>query len=186
MLLNAIAGRYAQSLFDMAKKKNQLDEQLAELLKVKAELREHPDLLRSMLSPTVPSVTKKSILKQVLENRVSPTTLHFMYVLVDKNREIYLGLIVKAYKELLRNERGTVEVIVQSAAPLEENLVRQVEERMLSYTGKKVELQFEVDPSLIGGLLIRIGDTIIDGSVRHQLTQIHERLSKVGTVAIGG
>jgi F-type H+-transporting ATPase subunit delta len=186
VLLNEIAGRYARALFDMAKQNNRLDEQLTELLTVRQTMRDHSQLSRAIQSPTVPSVVKKSILAQVLENRIKSTTLHFCYVLVDKNREVYLGLIIACYEELLREERGQVEVIVQSASALDDGLVRQVEQRMLEYTGKKVDLKFEVVPSLIGGLLIRIGDTVIDGSVRHQLTQIHERLSKVGAAAIGG
>lgn len=186
MLLNAVAGRYAQALFDLAKKAGKLDEQLAELLKVQTTFRENGELARAVLSPTVPSVVKKSILRQVLERSLSETTLHFLYVLVDKNREIYLGLIIENYKELLREERGQVEIIVQSATELDAGLKKQVEERMLAYTGKKVDLKYEVEPTLLAGLVIRIGDRIIDGSVRHQLTQIHERLSKAGAAAIGG
>lgn len=186
MALNAVAVRYAQALFDMARAKKQLDEQLAELVKVQLILQEHKQLTRALQSPTVPSAVKKSILQRVLTKRVSDTTLHFTYVLVDKGREGYVDAIIDGYRELLRQERGQVEVVVQSASPLDDSLVKQVEKSMLDYTGKQVDLKFEVVPALLGGLVIRIGDSIIDGSVRHQLTQIHERLSKVGAAAVGG
>jgi len=186
VLLNAVAVRYAQAIFDMAKQQHQLDEQLAELIKVKLILEEHPPLSRALQSPTIPSSVKKSILQRVLAQRVSSTTLHFLYVLVDKGREAYVPLVVDCYKELLRQERGQVAVVVQSAAPLDAAFQREVEEKLLAYTGKKVEISFEVDPDLIGGLLLRVGDRIIDGTVRHQMIQIHERLSKAGTAAVGG
>lgn len=186
MLLNAIAVRYAQAIFAMAQRSGQLDEQLAELVKVKLMFGEHGQLTRALQSPTIPSSVKKSILKRVLEQRVSQTTLHFLYVLVDKGREAYVPLVVECYKELLRQERGQVAVLVQSAAPLDPAFQKEVEDKLLTYTGKKVEITFEVDPELIGGLLLRVGDRIIDGSIRHQMIQIHERLSKAGTAAVGG
>lgn len=183
---NALAVRYAQALFDLGKKHNKLDEQLAELVKVGLILSEHPALGRSLQSPTIPSTVKKTILQKVLTGRVSDTTLHFFYVLVDKNREIYLDSITHSYKDLLRQERGQIHVVVQSAGPLSPAVQQQVQARLREYTGKTVELTYEVDPELLGGLVIRIGDRIIDGSVRHQLSQIHERLAKAGAAAVGG
>jgi F-type H+-transporting ATPase subunit delta len=183
---NALAVRYAQALFGLAKKTNKLDEQLGELVKVGAIFSQHPALGRSLQSPTIPSTVKKSILQKVLAGRVSDTTLHFFYVLVDKNREVYLESIIEGYKELLRHERGQVHVVIQSAGPLSPAVQQQVQTRMREYTGKTVELTYEVDPELLGGLVIRVGDRIIDGSVRHQLSQIHERLTRAGAAAVGG
>ncbi len=186
MLLNAIAVRYAQALFDLAKGKNQIDEQLAELLKAQLILRDHSALAKALQSPTIPSAAKKSILEKVFKGRISDTTLYTFYVMVNKNREAYLDPIIENYRELVRQNRGQVEVVVQSPAALGAPLAKQLEEKMRAYTGKQVELKFEVVPELLGGVVIRIGDRIIDGSVRHQLNQIHERLSKAGAAAVGG
>ena len=186
MLLNAVAIRYAQALFDLAKGKNQLDEQLADLVKAQLILRDHPPLAKALQSPTVPSVVKKSILERVFKGRISDTTLHTFYVMVNKSREAYLDAIIDNFRELIRQNRGQVEVVVQSPSALGAPVVKQLEEKMRTYTGKQVELKFEVVPELLGGLVIRIGDRIIDGSVRHQLNQIHERLSKAGAAAVGG
>lgn len=186
MLINAVAVRYAQAIFQIAREANRLDDQLMALIKVETILQEHPSLERAIQSPTIPSSVKKSILKRVLEGRVDNTTLHLCYVLVDKDREVYVESIVAAYRELLRQERGQVEVVVQTASELNADLKSQVESRMRDYTQKKVDLKFEVAPELLGGLVIRLGDRIIDGSVRHQLVQIHERLSKAGAAALGG
>ncbi len=186
MLINAVSVRYAQALFQIAKAANKLDDQLLALIKVESIFREHASLTRAIQSPTVPSSVKKAILKRVLESRVDATTLHLFYVLVDKDREIYLESIVAAYRDLLRQERGQIEITVQSASELTEDLKKQVDTRMQDYTKMKVDLKYEVVPELLGGLVIRLGDRIIDGSVRHQLTQIHERLSKAGAAAVVG
>lgn len=186
MASHALAIRYAQALFTLAKQQNRLDEQLGELIKVGLLFSEHNQLRKALQSPTVPSTVKKTILQRVLTGRVSDTTLHFFYVLVDKNREIYLESITEGYKELLRQERNQVHVVIQTAAELSAATKQQVEARMRTYTGKQVELQYEVVPELLGGLVIRMGDRIIDGSVRHQLSEIHERLAKAGAAAVGG
>ncbi len=185
-MINAIGVRYAQALFDMAKAKNQVDAQLAELVKVQVIFRNHQSLVRALQSPTVPSPVKKSILQKVLTGRSDATTLHFFYVLVDKGREVYVDSVIDSYKELVRQSRDEVKVVVQSADKLDDSLIKQVEASMKSYTGKKVELEFEVIPELLGGLVFRIGDRIIDGSIRNQLNQIHERLAKAGAAAVGG
>lgn len=186
MHLDAVAARYARALFDLAKRNNQLDVQLGELVKVDLLFRGNAQLSRALQSPTVPTAVKKLILKRVLEGSVGSTTLNFFYVLVDKGREIYLGAITEAFKELLREERGQIRIVIQSAADLGATTRQQVETRLREYTGKQVELHYEVHPELLGGLVIRLGDRIIDGSVRQQLAQIHERLARAGAAAVGG
>lgn len=179
MSLNALATRYAQALFALAEKGKGHDHQMAELLKVKSIFDEHSNLKRAISSPTVPVPVKKSILKRLLENRTDANTLHFFYVLVGKNREVYADAVVESYKELLRQHRGEVAVTVRTAQPLDAKLLAEVEKTLLSYTSRKVEIKTEVDPELLGGLVIQIGDRVIDTSLKRQLLQIQERLTKV-------
>lgn len=186
MLHRALAIRYAQALFDMAKKGEGLDHQLVELLKVRGYLERSGPLKAALESPTVAPPVKKSILKRLLEKRVDATTLYFLYVLVDKSREVYVDPIIDGFKDLMRTERGEVEVSVQTAAPLSDGVLKQVKDTLLKYTGKSVEIKSEVVPDLLGGMVIQIGDRVIDGSIRQQLTQIQERLTKVRVATVGG
>lgn len=190
MLLNfSVARRYAQALYTMSKKANTgvgIDEQLADLIKVQAILKDHPPLARALESPTVAGPIKHSILKKLLESRIKPVTLHFFYVLVDKNREVYVTPILEAFKHLMREERNEVEIVLQSATALTDATLKQVQATLTANTSKKVTLQTKVVPELIGGMVIQIGDRVIDGSVRHQLNQIQERLSKASAAAVGG
>ena len=187
MLNKALATRYAQALFVMAKSSpDGLDKQLQELIKVKGYFDHNLSLKTAVQSPTVPAPIKKSILKRLLDKRVDETTLSFLYVLVDKSRELYVDAILDGYRELLRNERSEVEIHIKTAAPLADAVLSQVQQTLLGYTGKKVELKTEVVPDLLGGMVIQIGDRVIDGSLRRQLLQIQERLTKVSAATVGG
>ena len=186
MLNQSLAIRYAQALFALAAKGQGYDAQLVELIRVKGILDSSPPLKKAVESPTIPGSTKKAILKQLLEKRTTATTLHFLFVLVDKNREVYVDSILEAYRDLLRNQRGEVAAALQTATALAPTVLAQVQTTLLKHTGKKVDLKTEVVPSLIGGMVIHIGDKVIDGSIRRQLLQIQERLSKVSAATVGG
>jgi F-type H+-transporting ATPase subunit delta len=186
VLLKSLARRYAQALYGLAENEKKVDERLQELIKTREVLAKHPSLNRSLLSPTIPAQVKRAILRRLLEKSVSPLVLHFFFVLVDKSREVYVAPIVEAYKQLIRESRGEIEVVVRSAEALPENLNTQVKEILAKRTGKKVELKVEVDPELLGGLQIIVGDSIIDGSLRTQLGKMQERFAKATAAAAGG
>jgi F-type H+-transporting ATPase subunit delta len=179
MSLNALSTRYAQALFSLAEKGKGHDHQLAELLKVKVILDQSGQLTRAINSPTVPAQVKKTVLKRLFDGRIDSNTLHFLYVLVDKNRESNFDGVIESYKHLLREHRNEVAITVKSVQPLDAALVAEVEKVLLKHTGRKIELKTETDPELLGGLVIQIGDRVIDTSLKRQLLQIQERLTKV-------
>jgi len=186
VLLKSLARRYAQALYGLAEKEKKVDDRLQELIKTREILARHPNLNRSLLSPTIPAQVKKAILRRLLEKSVSPLALHFFYVLVDKSREVYVAPIIEAYKQLIRESRGEIEVVVRVADDLPEKTTTQVKELLARRTGKKVELKVEIVPELLGGLQIIVGDSIIDGSLRTQLGKMQERFAKATAAAAGG
>ncbi len=186
MLLKSLARRYAQALYGLAEKEKKVDERLMELVKTREILAQHPKLNQSLLSPTIPGQVKKAILRRLLDKSLSPLVLHFLYVLVDKSREVYVPPVIEAYKELIRETRGEIEVVVRVAEALPEKTNEQVRELLAKRTGKKVELKVEVVPELLGGLQIIVGDSIIDGSLRAQLGKMQERFAKATAAAAGG
>lgn len=186
MLLRTVATRYAQAIYRLAASKKRIDEQLQELIRVRTIFEQHPSLKRAMQSPTVPVSVKKRILKELLTKHVSPTTLHFLFVLVDKSREVYIDLIIESYREIQRAEAGVVRCHVESKTELSTKLQAQLEKHLESYTGQKVELVVEENPQMLGGMIIRVGDRVIDGSLDSQLGDIQERLMKAGSQFVGG
>ncbi len=163
------------------KKKTSIDDQIVELIRVREIFADHEQLKQAIESPTVPDQVKKSILKQLLEKRVTPVTLHILYVLVDKKREAYLNQIISALEEIKRRENQVVQCHVRVPRSFTKKLQASLEKNLQEYTGKTVELVVEEDPDLLGGMIVTIGDRIIDGSMETQLAQIQERLAKVGT-----
>lgn len=182
MLLETVANRYAEALYSMAKEKGEHKAQLKELEHVYEIIRAHPSLGRAIQSPTIPSAVKRSILQQLLGKRVSQRTLHFFYLLVDKNRELYVKAVVESFRELLRRDEGVVKCRAEVAAPIDETLKGALMEQLKKVTGSKIELEVVENPSLLGGAVLTIGDRLIDGSFASQLTHMRQRFVQAATV----
>lgn len=179
MLLNAVAQRYAGALLSLEKKAGGLDKLEKDLEFVAATMREHEGLRSAMESPTVASSKKQAVLKGVFAKDVSQTVLHFLYVLVDKKREEYIGTILTVFQERLREMRGEVACHVKSAKPLTSTIRKDLEKSLKAFSGKDVQLTEEVEPDLLAGMVITVGDRVIDTSFRHQLREVEDRLSRV-------
>lgn len=179
MLLKAVAVRYADALVSLADKAGGLDKLGEDLEVVSTAVAEHDGLRQALESPTVPSSKKHAVLKGIFEGKVSSTILNFLYVLVDKKREEYLGTILEVFQERLREARGEVACHVSSAKPLTSAVRKDLEKSLNEFSGKKVQLTEEVDPGLLAGMVVTVGDRVIDTSFRNQLREIEDRLSKV-------
>lgn len=180
MLLKTVAKRYADAIYSMAKADKQVDDQLADLQSVEGVLDKNPDLKTALESPTVASQVKKKILKEVFTKEITPRTLHLLYVLVDKGREEYLSAIIEAYEELMRQAQGVVQCHVTAPRALTKKMQSGLEKNLKDYLGRDIELVAEVDENMLGGMVITVGDRVIDTSLDTQLLQIQERLAKVG------
>lgn len=179
MLLRAVAVRYADALMSLADKAGGLEKLDADLGLVASTIAEHEGLRSALESPTVPSTKKHTVLKAVFEGKVSSTILNFLYVLVDKKREEYLGKILEVFQERLREARGEVACHVVSAKPLTAAIRKDLEKNLKSFSGRTVQLTEEVQPELLAGMVVTVGDRVIDTSFRNQLREIGERLSRV-------
>lgn len=178
MLLRAVAVRYADALYSLGKEAGGLDKVAADLELAATTVSGHEGLSRNLFSPTVPDVIKRSLMQKIFEGKVSDTVLRFLYVLVDKNREEYLPTILEVFQERLRQDRGEVECRVSSAKALTSALRKDLQKSLSDFTGKKVQLIEEVEPELLAGMVIVVGDRVIDTSFRHQLREIEDRLSR--------
>ncbi len=179
MLLRAVAVRYADALYSLADKAGGLGKIEEDLTLISETVASHDGLTYALVAPTVATSVKHSILTQVFEKHVSETMLRFMYVLVDKKREEYLDTILEVFQERLREERGEVECHVTSAKALTSALRKDLEESLESFTGKKVQLVEDVDADLVAGMVVVVGDRVIDTSFRNQLREIEDRMSRV-------
>jgi len=177
----AVANRYARALADIAfTPSSGLDPATATAqLRAFARLpREHADLRNVLLSPAVTASRKHAVVARLGE----PMGLHrlvrnFLYVLVDHRRVGMLEEIVGAFEAAVDERMGRVRAQVVSAAVLPVTEQLQIEQQLGAMTGKQVRCDFEVNPDLLGGVSVRLGSTIYDGSVRGRLNALQRRLA---------
>jgi len=176
MLNKAVARRYAAAFFSLALEKGLVDSLERELAEVVKTVDENPDLQRFLDNPMVVVAEKKKVVDEVFGGRLSNLTLDFLKVVLDKRREAYLKDIYNEFVKRANEARNLVDVEVTSAKELSQADLTALEARLVKMTGKQVRLTTKVDPALIGGLVVRIGDRVIDGSVTKRLELLREAL----------
>jgi len=172
----SITRRYAQALFHLAQREGVIEKIETDLETVDALLRATPTLLRIMRAPMIARARKKDLLQKVFGERISGLALRFLFLIVDKRRESILPEINGEFRALSYAQRNIQLVTARVATRLSAEERAELDRALEARTGKTIEIQEEVDPSLIGGVVLRIGDTIIDGSVAGQLRRLRERM----------
>jgi F-type H+-transporting ATPase subunit delta len=167
--------RYAEAAFELAVRDDAVDAWAADL-NTAAQLVGDERVARIVDNPSRPFAQRQEILDKLLNRRIKPAARRLVALLAERGRLDLLPEIASEYDELLKRQRGIVTAIVTSAAPLTKEEHRALEERLRAMTGATVELQPRIDEGLIGGLTVRIGDQLLDGSVRGRLERLRERL----------
>lgn len=178
MLNGALARRYSRALFDLAAEVSALEKMDSELRNI-AEVIENNHELKFLLNhPNVNFETKKSVLAKIFDQSVSEITRHFLYLLIDRRRQNLIGLIQQEFSRLANEARNIIEAKVSSAAALSATQQEKLKKTIFDLTGKNVQMLIEVDPGLIGGVKLQIGDRVLDGSVATALKKMREELMK--------
>lgn len=172
-----VVRRYARALFDTAvKSADAIDTVEGDLQRVDQALRTVPRLDRALRAPTVGRERKKALLQTAFGDQVSPLTAKFLSVVVQHGREEVLTGIYSEYQRLANEHRSILAVDVTAAVPLSDEQLAELARALEARTGKRIRLREFTEPSLMGGLVLRMGDTILDGSVRSRLERLHEQL----------
>jgi len=170
---------YAQALFDAAMEAGSLTEIQDELKALEKVFRQTPVFLEMLSSPALTPDEKKDVLQKTLEGKTSPYLYNFMRILSDKGRTPLFFKIAEAFYDLCRRQDGILLVTAASAIPLTADQQARLSGRLAAVTGKKIQLQNTVDPSLLGGIVLRYDGNEIDGSVRERLSGLRRRLQGV-------
>jgi F-type H+-transporting ATPase subunit delta len=137
----------------------------------------NPQLLEVFRHPTIPHEQKRAVLNELLtRTRVRPTTANFLQVLLQNHRLADLSEVNRQFVHELDRRSNVVTAQVTTARPLPQDAQESLRAKLSQMTGRSVRLEFEVDDSLIGGVLTRIGSTLYDGSVRGQLEQVKRKM----------
>jgi len=169
------ARRYAEAVFELAQRDNALD-RWRDDLHLAAEITADDRVARAVNSPMKPLAEREKIVAQLLGSRISKPAFNLVRLLVQRGNLELLGPIADAYQRLLNHHRGVVSALVTSATALTGDEDAAVRARVAQLTGTTVDVQTAVDSSLIGGLTVRIGDRLIDASVRGRLERLREQL----------
>lgn len=172
----SVSRRYAAALFNQARGKGTLKETSADLVAIAETLIATPGLASLVGHPIVTQSRKKEAINTVFSSTISATTLAFLNLLVDKRRTPLLGEIKAEFDGLLREHNNVVAATAISAVPLTKVQLTALEKALEKRTGKDIELTTSVDSALMGGVLVRIGDTVLDGTVRGKLDRLRDQL----------
>ncbi len=175
MRIEVAAKRYAQAAFDIAREKDELDRWVEDLRAI-ADLTTQPGVVELLASSRVPFEVKERLLRSVLVD-ISPLALNLARLLVQKGRIALAGQVRDEYQRLLDEHRGMAQALVLTAVPLSEDEERAVAQRLRELTGKEIVLGRRVDPEILGGLVARVGDRLIDGSTRTRLLELRRKLA---------
>lgn len=174
MIDKRIVTRYAAALFNSAKEADVIDLVESDLGLVTYTFESIPDLEQAIISPLIPADKKREIVTGVFSGKIHEATLFYLYLLIDNRREDVIGQTESEYIRLANDARGIVAAEVTSAVELTEDESVKLKAKLAQQTGKRVEISVTVDPSIIGGLIVRIGDTVMDGSIAGHLRTIKD------------
>ena len=173
-----VAARYAQALFEASKVEGGLEDVADSYAVLMEAFAGRSDLAIFMESPQVASQEKQQLIDSVLGERVEPVLLRFMHLLIDKNRIEFFRDIGEEFAQLVEQERGFRRAIVTTAIPLANDLATAMTGKLEDLTGSKIILEKKVDPAVIGGVCVTLGDKILDGTVRTNLELLRNHLEK--------
>lgn len=171
-----VATRYARAFINAALQANSLHEADDDLKVITTVLESREEFRELFESPRVPREKKLALIDRLFADRARPITLKLLRLLVEKRREDSLGLIYKEFVRLKAEFEGVLHVEIQSAVPLEESEVREITTTLANQTGKRIEFKTIVDPALIGGVAVKYGDYVLDGTVSSGLRRLREKL----------
>jgi F-type H+-transporting ATPase subunit delta len=175
--VEAIAQVYSRSLFEVAREQDKLDVVRDQLGQVADAVAENHDLQVFFFSPYFSTQEKKEGLRRALEDG-DETLVNFLELLLEKHRMPAIFRIRRQFDELWEKENRLLPVQVTSAIELDESTVQHIGDAIGKQTGQRIELTSQVDPGILGGIVLRVGNSILDASIRNRLEQLRKQVAK--------
>ena len=176
----SVAGRYASALFDLATEQRQLPDVEASLIKFQELLDANPDLQRLVRSPVFTADEQlKAITAITAKAGIGGLGGNFLRLIAQNRRLFAAPDMIKSFRALAARGRGEMQAEVTSAMPLTPSQVQALEDTLRASVGKDVQLDAKVDPTLLGGLIVKVGSRMIDSSIRTKLSSLKARMKEV-------
>ena len=178
-MINIIASRYAEALFQVGEDSKSTEKLYNELKAVVDIINVNKEFSNILKSPIVSKEEKKTLITNIFGSTLDNEMLNFMKILADKDRLNLLANMEEAFKALLNDKNNILEGVAITAVPMNEGEVNELQAKLSAKYNKTVVLQNEVDKSILGGVLVRLGNEEIDGTVKNRLDKMKEQLSQV-------
>ena len=178
-MINVIADRYAQALFEVGEETQTTSELYQELKQLVDILNENKDLYNFLKSPLIGREDKKNVMNNIFEDQLSKNMNNFLKIVIDKDRISVIENIQESYKSLLNDKNNILEGTVITAVALNEKEIKDLEKNLSTKYNKNVTLTNVVDETILGGVLVKLGNEEIDGTIRTRLSRMKKQLSQV-------
>ncbi len=176
MLSGAVTNRYTLGFYDYALEHGAVDK-IDESLKLLASvISEHAELKNLLEHPLIDTEAKVSIIKNIFGDQTDPVVGRFLHVLFERGRSAYIVSIARRFHELTESAKGTLTVEIESAGPLSETETKQIENKLSLVFDKQVGALVRENPELIAGYRVRVGNRVLDATIRGALAQFSEKL----------
>ncbi|MCD3194954.1 F0F1 ATP synthase subunit delta [Clostridium botulinum C] len=170
--------RYALALYEVADKNGKVKEYIQELKEIVDLINNNEELLKIVQHPEVTTAKKKKIFKEIFKGKIDDNLLAFLLILIEKERIMYLKEKVKEMEKIHLEKQNIIVAHIKSVIPLNEEQKSVLVEKLSKKYKKNIMLKEQLDKSLIGGLYVRIGDDVIDGTIKGKFEEIRKRVSK--------
>jgi F-type H+-transporting ATPase subunit delta len=175
--MEEIAEVYSRSLFAVAQEHDKLEELREQLGQFADALHDNRDLAIFFFSPYFSTPEKKDGLERAVEG-ADPTLINFLELLIEKHRMPAIFRIRRHFERLWEQENKILAVQISTATTLDDAIVKQIGERIGQDTGQRIELTTEVDPDILGGIVLRVGNSILDASIRNRLDNLRKHVAR--------
>lgn len=172
------AKRYAKAIYEVAKEQDRLGQVEEELTAVRQAIRDSEELRRVIEHPRTSASDKKALFDKLFKDRLSTEVRNFLCLLVDQKREDELEAIVREYVLLANDARGIVDATVTTAKPLSDDEKESLSKTFGELLNKQLRVNSKVDESIIGGVIVRIGDRLYDGSIAGKLARFQQYIKQ--------
>lgn len=174
--MSRIAIRYAKALFETAREKNELEKVEQDFQLIKDTIDSNNDVRSLIFNPLIPTRSKSEISSRIFGNRISKNSMNFLKLVFAKRRSENLPDIISRFEEMVRDYKGIVVAEIISSHALEDSQKQEIKRKIGKITGKEIQLTEKTDQTLLGGFVVRIKDTVLDFSVRHQLDHLRDKM----------
>ena len=175
-----ISKTYGDALFELAVEEKKVDSLLEEIVQLQKVLKENDEFSKLMTHPKINKEEKLQVVENVFKGRVSDELLGFLTIIISKDRYQEIDEILDYFLAEVKKYKGIGVATVTTAIPLRDEQCKKIEQKLLDTTDyKSMEMNYELDATLIGGMVIRIGDRVVDSSISTKLNELQKDLLKV-------